>query len=163
MGLSHHLKTQQPQTVFHINQKASFDTIFKLKMIFSVISSLALLATSVAAMPSGFVARQNTNKITFTIINDQSGAQAAATVPIDGSVDTFEGLFGTSSLASNGKILATSSQLIAFPQGFECTIFKSTNNVLGYFTPEHTYIDLDGNPNAAIPVDVSGYSISCSF
>ena len=80
-------------------------------MIFSVISSLALLATSVAAMPSGFVARQNTNKITFTIINDQSGAQAAATVPIDGSVDTFEGLFGTSSLASNGKMAKMTSML----------------------------------------------------
>lgn len=132
-------------------------------MIFSIISSLALLATSVTALPSGFVARQNPNEITFTIINDQSGAQAAATVPIDGSVASFQTLFGTSSLASNGQILATSSQLIAFPQGVDCIIFQSAKAVIGHLTPSHTYIDLDGNPNAAIPVDVSGDSITCSF
>lgn len=132
-------------------------------MIFSVISSLALLATSVVALPNGFVARQNPNEITFTIINDQSGAQAAATIPIDGSTRGFESLFGTSRLASNGQILATSSQLIAFPQGVDCVINDSTQGVVGYLSPSHTYIDLDGNPNAAIPVDVSGDSITCSF
>ncbi|GAM37253.1 hypothetical protein EIK77_000786 [Talaromyces pinophilus] len=132
-------------------------------MIFSVVSSLALLATSVVALPSGFVARQSPNEITFTIINDQTGAQAAATVPIDGSVAAFQDLFGTSSLASNGRILATSSQLIAFPQGVDCIIYQTTIDVIGHLTPEHTYLDLDGNPNAAIPVDVSGDHITCSF
>lgn len=132
-------------------------------MIFSVISSLALLATSVAALPSGFVARQSPNEITFTITNDQSGAQAAATVPIDGSVATFENLFGASALASNGQILASSSQLIAFPQGVDCIIFRSARDVVGHLVPSHTYLDLDGNPNAAVPVDVTGDSITCSF
>jgi hypothetical protein len=132
-------------------------------MIFSVISSLALLATSVVALPSGFEARQSPNEITFTIINDQSGAQAAATIPIDGTTWGFESLFGTSSLASNGQILATSSQLIAFPQGVDCIIFQSAKAVVGHLTPSHTYLDLDGNPNAAIPVDVLGDGITCSF
>ncbi|EED15886.1 conserved hypothetical protein [Talaromyces stipitatus ATCC 10500] len=132
-------------------------------MKFSIASSLTLLATSVAALPSGFVARQSYDNITFTIINDQTGAQAAATVLIDGIPNGFQDLFGSSPLASNGKILATSTQLIAFPQGVDCAITNSAQAVVGHLTPSHTWLDLDGNPNAAIPVDVSGDSITCSF
>lgn len=130
---------------------------------FSITSSLALFAISAVALPTTLTTRQSSSQLTFTIINDQTGAQAAATIPIDGTSHTFESLFGSSPLASNGEILATSSQLIAFPQVFDCAIINSAQAPVGYFNPSHTYVDLDGNPNAAVPVDVSGDSITCTY
>lgn len=126
-------------------------------------ASLAVLATCVAALPSSLEARQDTSTITFSISNGLTGAQAAATVPLDDSIQSFYDLFAGSILYVDGQVLASSLLLTAFPQGTECLVKDGSGNGVATMTPDITYFDLDGNPNEAILVDVIGYSISCAY
>ncbi|KAH8690841.1 hypothetical protein BGW36DRAFT_465683 [Talaromyces proteolyticus] len=119
--------------------------------------SVALLAASAAAMP----ARRDTDTVTFALSNDQTGHQASATIWADNTVSLFNSLFANSAIDSNGQILASSVQLTAFPQHVTCNINDAEGQVFASLSDTKTYFDLDGNPAAAIPVDVSSFSINC--
>jgi hypothetical protein len=125
--------------------------------------SAALLATCATALPNSKAARQGPPEVTFALSNDQTGHHASATVPANGDTFIFSSLFGDSVLASDGQVLASSGQLTAFPQGVDCGLENYEGDWVTALTPENTYVDLDGNPNVATPVDVAGYTISCSL
>jgi hypothetical protein len=128
-----------------------------------IVASAALLATCATALPNPMAARHAPPEVTFALSNDQTGHYASATVPINGDTITFSSLFGDSVLASDGHVLASSGQLTAFPQGVNCGLENYEGHWVTALTPENTYVDLDGNPGVATPVDVTGYTISCSL
>lgn len=124
----------------------------------SIIAVCSLLVASVAAVP---LEARTAQSVTFALSNDNSGAYAGATFSADGSDKTITSLFGTSSVASGGHVWATSAQLTAFPQTISC-VLKNNGATVTTLTAQHTYFDLDGNPSAAIPVDLTGAVINCS-
>ncbi|QGA19864.1 hypothetical protein EYB26_007559 [Talaromyces marneffei] len=129
-------------------------------MIFSGIFSLALLGTLAVALPRDSVARQSFGEVTFSLINDRTGANAPATVPVDSNKRWFINLFAGSPLVSDTRILGSSVQLVAFPQQFRCEIYTLDLELAGVLTEIITYIDLN-NPTDPGPVDVTGYTITC--
>lgn len=124
----------------------------------SVIAVCSLLVATIAAAP---LETRNAPSVTFALSNDRSGAYAGVSFSADGTDKTIASLFGTSSVASGGQIWATSAQLTAFPQTISC-VLKNNGATVTTFTAQHTYFDLDGNPSAATPVDVTGAVINCS-
>ncbi|CRG91444.1 hypothetical protein PISL3812_08493 [Talaromyces islandicus] len=130
---------------------------------FIAAASAALLATSATALPNRIAARQVTNEVVFTLRNDQSGANANATVPTNADTISFNYLFGNSVLASNGRVFASSAELTAFPQGVSCGLTDYEGRLFTTLTPENNYVDIDGNPTVAVPIDVTEYTIVCSL
>jgi hypothetical protein len=120
-----------------------------------IAAAVALLATSVTAVP--LTARQPPD-ITFSLINDLSGASLQSTIPADSNIHSFADLFG-----SNTPILASSAQLVNFPQGLFCCITDASGKVLARLNFMQTFVDLDGNPNKAIPQDLSADGIQCEL
>ncbi|KAL1996415.1 hypothetical protein VTN49DRAFT_180 [Thermomyces lanuginosus] len=134
-----------------------------------VAAAVALLATSAAAAPSRLQAREvNTFNVaapgytTFTLMNNLSGRQGAATVPTDGSVFKIGEIFSNSNISDGDKVVADSTQLIDFPQGIRCEFKDGEGASRGVLTAETTYIDLDGNPHAAQPFDLASWTIGCT-
>ena len=124
----------------------------------SIIAICSLLVASVAAAP---LEARDAPSVTFALSNDNSGAYAGVPFAADGTDKTISSLFGATSVASNGQVWATSAQLTAFPQTINC-VLKNNGATLTTFTASHTYFDLDGNPSAAIPVDLTAAVINCS-
>ncbi|KAE8375286.1 hypothetical protein BDV26DRAFT_268220 [Aspergillus bertholletiae] len=127
-----------------------------MKTTFAVI--LSALTASISAVP--LEARQ-AQQVTFALSNDQSGAYAGVTFPADGTDKSIKALYGGTSVGASGSVLASSAQLTAFPQSIHCTLWNN-GVALGTFTADHTYVDLDGNPAVAIPVNLDGGIINCS-
>jgi hypothetical protein len=123
----------------------------------SVIAVCSLLVATIAAAP---LEARDAPTVTFALSNDRSGAYAGAAFSADGTDKTISSLFGTSSVSSGGRIWATSAQLTAFPQTISC-VLKNNGATVTTLTAQHTYFDLDGNPTAATPVDVTGAVINC--
>jgi len=120
--------------------------------------TLSLIGLSLAA-PS--VLNTRTSSVTIQLANDQSGANSNAAVPLDGASHAISVLYAGSSIAAGG-FKVTSGQLNSFPQSFSCTVRNDAGAAVGTFTPDHTYLDLDGNPNAAVPTDFSTGTITCA-
>ncbi|RAK96025.1 uncharacterized protein BO80DRAFT_417653 [Aspergillus ibericus CBS 121593] len=115
---------------------------------------VSLLATSVAAGPV-------VTTVTIALANDQTGAQGSAAIPADGSEQSIQNLYGNTGVGTSGVVKASSAQLTNFQQTTNCVI-KKYGSVLATLTAQRTYADLDGNPNAAQPVDLSGAVVRCT-
>ncbi|KAJ5120968.1 uncharacterized protein N7515_008929 [Penicillium bovifimosum] len=126
-------------------------------MKFAFASILPLLAVPITATP--FEVRQS-NPVTVALSNDQTGAYAGVTFQADGTDRTLRSLFGATSVASEGIVKANAAQLTAFVQPVNCVITNDGASI-GTLTAENTYADLDGNPNTAIPFDLSNSKINC--
>ncbi|CEJ57937.1 hypothetical protein PMG11_06612 [Penicillium brasilianum] len=122
----------------------------------SIIAISSLLVASVAAVPL----EARSPSVTFALSNDYSGAYAGATFAADGTDKSIKSLFGTSSVASGGVVRASSGQLTAFPQSISC-VLKNGGTTFPTLTAQRTYIDLDGNPSAVNPVDLTTAVITC--
>lgn len=152
---SNHTAIEKHQ-VFRI-QATSFEvSITPLKMKFTLATVLPFLAVTSAA---SFEVRQS-NPVTVALSNDQSGAQAGVTLQADGTDKTIPSLFGSTSVGAGGTVKASSVQLTAFPQSINCAI---TNNgaILARLTAQTTYVDLDGNPGASVPINLNNAVINC--
>ena len=115
---------------------------------------VGLFAATISAAPA------ITTTVTVQLTNDLTGASGTTTVVADGTERSISSLFGNSGIAVNGQVLATSAQLTAFPQGVFCIIQNAGQNV-GIFNFKKTFADLDGNPDAAIPQNLSGAILNC--
>lgn len=135
-----------------------------------IAAAVALLATSAAAAPSRLQARDAVNTFnvaapgytTFTLMNNLSGRQSAATLQTDGSVHNIGEIFANSNISEGDKVVADSTQLIDFPQGIRCEFKDGEGASRGVLTAENTYIDLDGNPHASQPFDLASWTIDCT-
>lgn len=115
------------------------------------------LAVIISATPLEVL---QSNSVTVALSNDQSGAYAGVTFQADGTDRSITSLFGSTSVGAGGIIKATAAQLTAFAQSINCVL---TNNgaAIATFTAQHTYVDLDGNPNTAVPINLTNAKISC--
>jgi hypothetical protein len=129
-----------------------------------IASTLALfsgaLATPLTAARSAgtFVPAQ---QFTFSLTNDQTGANAASSVAINAGPVTLGALFPwANNLLKNGRLLATSAQNInPAVQNVFCII--SGNGRVIKINDKITFADLDGQAGKAVPIDVTDFTIQC--
>lgn len=114
----------------------------------------ALFASSILAAPVTF------HTITIQLSNDQTRANADLSVIADGNTNAVSALFAGTSIDNGGRIIATSAQLTQFVQGTSCVV-ETGNTVIAILNTDETFANLDGNPNAAIPTDVTNDVIVC--
>ncbi|RAH65271.1 uncharacterized protein BO66DRAFT_405727 [Aspergillus aculeatinus CBS 121060] len=129
-----------------------------MKSFTTIIASILIAAVSAAPAPVDIEAR--VNSVTVSLANDQSGANAGVPIPGDGVTRSIQTLYGGTSVGSSGKVLASSAQLTNFAQWSSCNIVNGGRSI-AYLNSQRTFADLDGNPNAATPVDLSGATITC--
>ncbi|CAL5874773.1 uncharacterized protein PFLUO_LOCUS9075 [Penicillium psychrofluorescens] len=79
--------------------------------------AVAFLATSGLAAPFF-----TPTSVTVQLANDQSGANADIAVPADGRAYFIEQLYGSTAVAEDGLIIASSAQVVSFQEGTSCTI-----------------------------------------
>ena len=129
-------------------------------MQFTLAAVVACLAASVSAVPSSIAAKRTAPSVTLSLINDQSGRNANAAIVADGGANHISQLFHGSAvddMTANHDILATSAQLIAFPQGIECTLDLGATAF--YFDDQATFVRLVQNIND--PLNLSSAVFSC--
>ncbi|KAI4933687.1 uncharacterized protein J4E92_003355 [Alternaria infectoria] len=125
-----------------------------------ILASAATLFASALAAP--FIARNAPLIFTVQLANEQSGKNANRDVIVGKDAVTFGQLFGD---AFGPQVLATSLQAVTPGAGgnnVECEV-KHPNYPGQTFAlnATNTFIDLDGKFNAAIPTDVTSFTIEC--
>ncbi|KAJ6095971.1 hypothetical protein N7486_006717 [Penicillium sp. IBT 16267x] len=123
----------------------------------TIIALYSLFAIAVSAGP---VDIRQQHQVTFALSNDQTGAYAGATFLTDGTDKHLSNLFARTSVGAGGNVIATSGQLTAFPQTINC-VLKNNGATITTLTAQHTYVDIDGNPSASIPVNLNSATINC--
>jgi hypothetical protein len=121
---------------------------------------LGAIAFGVSAAPAGVSARTDT-QVTVSLINDQSGANAAKPIPANGNELSIKDLFGNTPVGTAGSVFASSAQLIQFTQTTHCTI-KNNGQVIGNINFQQTFADIDGNNAAAVPINLDYATIACA-
>lgn len=117
----------------------------------------SLLVASISAAP---IESRQPQQVTVALSNDQTGAYAGKTFLADNTDKSVQKLFGATSVGAGGHVQATSVQLTAFPENISCLV-KNKGVTVATLTAQHTYADLDGNPNAATPVDLTYATVNC--
>ncbi|KAJ5895397.1 hypothetical protein N7495_007088 [Penicillium taxi] len=99
--------------------------------------------------------REVTSPVTTTVqlINDQTGANANVKIPVDGQEYDVQELWGSSALAPEGLVFASSAQLVAFEQNTVCTFTKDLETFL--LNAQTTWSSFGS------VVDLCGAEISC--
>jgi hypothetical protein len=102
-------------------------------------------------------------EITIRIYNDETGANAAATVLADGSSHDISDLFHGSAIDNNGNIVGTSAQLVKFLDSTKCAMvnMKVEDWVVELDGRAKNFVDLDRDMSKAIPVWLNGFSFAC--
>jgi hypothetical protein len=122
-----------------------------------------ILASTILAFASGITAAPTDNTVTVRITNDQSGANAAATVIADNVPRPITSLFAGTAIANNGFV-ATSAQLTKFTDGAKCKLVNT--NSWGWTIEldgrAKNFADLDGDKTKAIPTWIGGFTFQCS-
>lgn len=116
----------------------------------------SLLAASVYAAP----VEERALQVTVALSNDQTGANAGVQFAADGTNKSIRTLYGGTSVGAGGIVRASSAQLTAFPQTINCVI-RNNGVVIATLNAQRTFADLDGNPNAATPVNLNNGIINC--
>jgi hypothetical protein len=130
-----------------------------MKTTFAIISALFAASTTLAAPLAAGAPAVQTATVSFN--NDQSGRNAPIVAPLDGTVISISAALANSPLYVNGAVTATSAQFVAFPQGAACVI--NNNGAIVTLNSQKTFVDLDGNPNAAVPVNLNGATLQCEL
>ncbi|KAF2119431.1 hypothetical protein BDV96DRAFT_684030 [Lophiotrema nucula] len=122
-------------------------------------AAVALLFGAAIAAPASTKSSQDGTQIKVSVINDQSSRNADATVAADGVANPIRDLFAKTAVDANGRIIASSAQLIQFVDNVTCCFSK--NGQLIPITGRLTFADLDGNKGVAIPVDITDFTFEC--
>ena len=124
--------------------------------------SFAAVVLGLAAAASAIPAPKSTvANLTFSLTNDLTGANAAATIPGNGVDVPLEDLFVGTSVAPGGQILATSIQFVTLPPNVFSACVFALNGRTVVINDKKTFADIDGNPYAAIPQLLNGVTINC--
>ncbi|KAL6712701.1 hypothetical protein ACN47E_000578 [Coniothyrium glycines] len=122
-------------------------------------SAILAFASGIAAAPAGAPVSQ----VTLTIFNDISGANAAATVPVDNIPRDLWSLFGNSAINGKDGFVGTSAQLTKFTDTTKCTLtnqyWPAYNRVLD--GRAQNFVDLDGDKTQPIPIWLGGFTFQC--
>jgi hypothetical protein len=102
-------------------------------------------------------------QITIRIYNDQTGANAAATVFADGVSHNISDLFRGTAIDNYGDIIGTSAQLVKFLDSTKCSM--ANVNVRDWIVEldgrARNFADLDSDTSKAIPVWLNGFTFMC--
>lgn len=103
------------------------------------------------------------SEITIRIFNDQSGANAEASIPADGVPRTIPNLFRGKAIDSNGDIFGSSAQLVKFSDSTKCSL---TNLNVKDWAFEldgraRNFVDLDEDLSKAELVWLNGFTFQC--
>jgi hypothetical protein len=102
-------------------------------------------------------------QITIRIYNDETGANAAATVSANGVPHNISDLFRGSAIDKNGDIIGTSAQLVQFLDSTKCSMVNV--NVRDWVVEldgrAKNFVDLDRDTSKAIPVWLGGFTFTC--
>ena len=129
-----------------------------MKFTFAIASTILALATGINAAPASIP------QITLKIFNDQTGSNAAATVPADNVPRNINDLFRGTAIDSAGNIFGTSAQLTAFTDGTKCSLVNVNIHdwVIELDGRAKNFVDLDGDNTKAVPVWLGGFTFQCS-
>ncbi|KAF2856451.1 hypothetical protein T440DRAFT_462734 [Plenodomus tracheiphilus IPT5] len=123
------------------------------------------LASTILAFAAGISAIPNPiPQITIRISNDQTGANAAATVPADNVPRNVVDLFRGTAIDSAGNIFGTSAQLTGFSDTTKCKLVNVNVHdwVIDLDGRAKNFVDLDGDVTKAVPVWLGGFTFQCS-
>ncbi|KAH7092629.1 hypothetical protein FB567DRAFT_242252 [Paraphoma chrysanthemicola] len=123
-------------------------------------STLIAFASGITALPAPAA------QITLRIFNDQTGVNAAATVPADNVPRYVSDLFRDTPIGKNG-LVATSAQLVQFSDTSKCSLINRAVGNGGSWEIKldgraKNFVDLDGDVTKAVPVYIGGFSFQCS-
>jgi hypothetical protein len=119
-----------------------------------------ILASAISAAPA-LASRETVPSVTISITNDQTGANAAVTIPSDGRAVNITDLFPGTAIDQNGAIIGTSAQIIKFTEKTHC-FFQNYNWIINLNGKDQTFADLDGNKDVVIPVYLNGFNLQCA-
>lgn len=125
---------------------------------YSFITITTLFAAAMAAPARK--ARQDYPSISFSLIDDVSGANVGSSILADGNAITFYDEFAGTALDIEGQIWATSLQSTTNGAGIVCTISDGEGNQVGLLSEQSTFVDLDGE-DTAVEIDVSEFTLVC--
>ncbi|KAF1850420.1 uncharacterized protein K460DRAFT_301447 [Cucurbitaria berberidis CBS 394.84] len=129
-----------------------------MKFTIAAAATTLALATGISALPAP------ASQITIRIFNDQSGANAEATVPVDNVPRNVVDLFRSTAIDSAGNIFGTSAQLTKFSDTSKCTLVNV--NVRDWKIEldgrAKNFVDLDGDKTKAVPIWLGGFTFQCS-
>ncbi|KAF1995333.1 hypothetical protein P154DRAFT_526382 [Amniculicola lignicola CBS 123094] len=119
-----------------------------------------IFASAISAAPA-MAPRDNYPTVRVSLYNDQTGHMATASVLSDGMANMLTDLFRGSAIDDNGHIKVTSAQLVQSTQKTRC-FFQNYNDIINMSGADNPFVDLDGNPAAALVRDMSGFNLQCS-
>jgi hypothetical protein len=124
-------------------------------------STFAVVALAVPALTTPIFP-----SVTIQLANDLTGANAAAKLPADGAFHAIADLFDYTPINVNdssgeARIIASSAQLIQFPQGVFC-IIKENMNPVGVlnFLSTFTHLTMAGNNQL---LDITKAHVNCQI
>ena len=129
-------------------------------MQFTIATISALFAATAFALPAPQGSSAPVTAI-ISFINDQSGAHAPVTAPLDGSVINLYNVLTGSPIGVPNQVFASSVQLIAYPQNVDCTVNDINGNQIAQLTATHTYANLN-TPASNHLVNLDGATVECS-
>jgi hypothetical protein len=97
------------------------------------------------------------------IFNDQTGANAEASIPADGIPHSVSDLFRGKAVDNKGSILGTSAQLVKFSDSTKCSLVNLNVRdwVFELDGRARNFVDLDEDTSKAIPVWLNGFTFQC--
>lgn len=136
----------------------------KTTLIATTLSLLLTTTTTALALPN--IRPPTTYPLaTLQLSNDISGANALRSLPANAVPTTFLSLFAGSALVQNGGVLkATSLQNVAPGSGVRCEVRRNGSpgeEVVGSVDGERTWVDLDGDRERSVEMDVGGWTVVC--
>ncbi len=126
----------------------------------TIFASAAVLFTVALAAPT-LKTRQDASTFTLQLSDDMSGLTDSRPVAIDAGPINLGEHFPSSTLAPNGTLIATSALNSSPGLPVTCTIVDPISGATFQLDQQLTYADLDGNPNQAIPTDITDFTIDC--
>ncbi|KAF9737148.1 hypothetical protein PMIN06_001908 [Paraphaeosphaeria minitans] len=125
-------------------------------MQFTMATISALFAATACALPA---AQGSSAPATATVsfINDQTGAHAPVVAPLDGTVINLYNVLTGTPVGVPNQVIASSAQLINYPQNVDCTINGIDGNQLGQLTARQTYVLLQSGG-----LSLDGATMTCT-
>ncbi|KAJ5097743.1 hypothetical protein N7456_008464 [Penicillium angulare] len=125
-------------------------------------SALYFVLAATASAGSFKIQARSDEPATLALSNDLTRSYGSARVATDGLPHSIGVLFASTPInGGGGQFKASSAQLTVAPSGVTC-VLENDGETIATLTEEATYADLDGNPDKAIPIDLSGGRITCT-
>lgn len=122
-------------------------------------STILAFASGISALPT------TTGQVTIRIFNDQTGANADATVYVGAAASNVVDLFRGTALDSGlGNVFGTSAQLTTFSDTTKCSLVNQ--NTAGWVIDldgrAKNFVDLDGDVTRPVPIWLNGFTFQCT-